>query len=171
MDFRPIIFLVTGLPLLLLAGIFATRAWHGQRKVFAARKWPRTTGRVISATIEETTLRQRVGTSTSRYRWVKRYVPQIVYEFQVDGKIFRGTRVYFGEVLFSSDTTSSQRVVEQFPIGSPVTVYYAPDHPEDAVLQLRVGWGTRLAWGLAFGLLGVTAWVAWIIFSSPKITG
>ncbi|HNB52339.1 MAG TPA: DUF3592 domain-containing protein [Anaerolineales bacterium] len=167
MDFRPIIFLLTVLPLLLTAGILAARAWQGQRKVIAARKWPRTTGRVVFSAVEETMLRQRISTSTSRYRWVKRFVPQIVYEFQVGGKIIKGTRVYFGEVLFSSDTTSSQRVVERYPVGSPVTVYYAPDHPEDAVLELRLGWGTRLLWGVTFGLLGVTGWLAWIIFSSP----
>lgn len=169
MDFRPIIFLLTLLPVLLTAIILAARAWQGQRQVFAARQWTRTTGRVISSQVEERLIRQRKSTHVASYRWLKRYAPQVVYEFQAYKKHFQGTRIHFGEVLYSSEKGSAERVLVRYPAGSPVEVYYNPVNPAESVLEPRTGWGTKILWLVVFFILGVTGWVAWIIASSPPI--
>lgn len=109
-------------------------------------------------------IRQRVRTSVSRYRWVKRYTPRILYEYSAQGRIFRGARIYFGEILYSSDPNDASRLLTRYPVGN-VTVYYNPVNPAEAILEPRVGPGTIILWSVASLLLITIGFIARIIFT------
>ncbi|GAB4579204.1 MAG: hypothetical protein Fur0022_19420 [Anaerolineales bacterium] len=169
MDFRLPILLLTALPLGFTGLVLASRAWRGQRQSITARQWARVTGRVVTSTIATTMIRQRISTSTGRYRWLERYAPRIEYEYQVGAQRLTGTRLHFGEVLYSSDAASSQYIVNRYRVGSEVMVYYDPANPANAVLMPGIGWGTVILWGLAFLALGIAGWLTWIILTSPPL--
>lgn len=80
----------------------------------------------------------------------------IRYEYEVLAQRYQSSRVAFGggrvRTFFSSKRT-------RFPEGRSVTVYYNPDDPQDAVLEVGFHLGALLQ-----GLLGIALMVvAWLI--------
>lgn len=148
--------LPAGLVLLLCgatAAMLAALAWRAQSTAQRARRWPRVQGQVIAASVQERQVRQRISTSTGRYRMATRYSARITYAYLVGGRRYTAERLRLGPVLLSSDTRAAEREIARYPIGSSVIVSYDPSNPSDATLETNVGWGTRLLWIAAASLL------------------
>ena len=64
------------------------------------------------------------------------YSASITYDYQVAGVHYPGTRLAFGEM--SSSSGYAQGILDRFPVGKKVRVYYSPDVPQLAVLE--TGW-------------------------------
>jgi hypothetical protein len=165
MDIRIILLPLIIFPLGLVTFLVAQQAWQTQRRSLDARDWSRTTGRVIQSSVVETQVSRRSSVSVARYRFVTRYVPEVVYEYQVAGTLYHGARLQLGFSVASSDSSSAQRQADRYPVGSEVTVYYHPDNPAESTLSLKAGWGVWVMWGVALIMLFVTIFTALLMLS------
>ncbi|MEM1166502.1 MAG: DUF3592 domain-containing protein [Planctomycetota bacterium] len=93
--------------------------------------WLKTTG-----VIEESSYRSTPGPSFN-----SRFTPTIAYSYEVDGITHQSEVVTktFGYGTFKYEH-QARRVVNRYPEGSVVDVYYDPSDPEEAVLERGVKW-------------------------------
>lgn len=89
-----------------------------------ARSWQSTTGTITKSRVEVSG-----GEMTS-------ISPRIVYEFTVNFQIYQGNQIRAGEKFWAPRTSEEiYDLVDQYPIGKSVTVYYDPENPENSALQ------------------------------------
>ncbi|USO00160.1 MAG: DUF3592 domain-containing protein [Phycisphaeraceae bacterium] len=88
-----------------------------------AESYPTVEGQVTAARIDESS--DGEGGTT--------YQPAITYTYRVAGTPFENDRVRYGQVG-SSDRRDSKKVLDRFPVGATVDVYFNPDNPADSVL-------------------------------------
>lgn len=169
MDLRFALIPIIVLPLGLAALVLAAQAWQEQRQSRAAKGWQTTTGRVVRSGLRETAVRVRSSISISHYRMAKRYAPQIIYEYQVNGSRYQSERLHMGLSLITSEIREVEREVERYPIGREVTVYYNPFAPAEATLNPHLGWGTRNLWIIVLIMLIIIVVVIAIFLNSPPI--
>lgn len=117
----------------------------------AAQAWPAVEGEIESADVESF----RVLDLRNSFRMSRVFRPAIVYRYRVGGVDLRGSRLHFASRLYSGAPGYAQRVVERYPRGSRVAVYYNPDNAAESVLQPQVKhlW---IAWTVA-GVLAAAA--------------
>jgi hypothetical protein len=60
------------------------------------------------------------------------YSPKITYTYQVAGKDYQNNRYRYGEL--SGNDSSARRIIDAFPVGGVVNVYYSPNDPANSVL-------------------------------------
>ena len=102
---------------ILLGIIFITR-----RKVAQASAWSAVMGTVTSSTLEWR--RGSKGGSTA--------YPIVQYSYQVMGQAHQGNKIMPGP---ESGGSWAHKVVERYPAGAQVMVYYDPQNPSDALLE------------------------------------
>jgi hypothetical protein len=79
-----------------------------------------------------------------------------MFEYHVNKTSFKCDCINFDYGMRTSNKQKQQSIVEQYPAGSQVTVYYDPDEPEQAVLEKRVnGVFTTIMVSAVFILIGV----------------
>lgn len=83
----------------------------------------------------------------SKGRTVTNYEPFVYYEYQVGETTYRSNRLNFSSSYFNQ--ARARKIAESYPNGTPVTVYYDPADPYDAVLDRR---STR---GAAYLIIGI----------------
>jgi hypothetical protein len=165
MDLRLLLFPLVVIPLCIATFLIAQQAWRIQRRSQAARGWVQTSGRVIRSGVRETAVHVRRRTSTSSYRQATRYEPEVVYEYQAPGGIYRGDRLQLGYSVAASEVDVAQRQADRYPINAGVTVYYQPDNPAESALSLTAGRGPWVMWGTALIMLAVTLFMAVIVWN------
>jgi hypothetical protein len=108
-----------GLPTLYMA----SQCWLAWR----SRRWPSTTGRILSSDVrfDEHRLQKTHGVAAVRYEYV------------VDGRTLRGSRVRFGGWL-NANPADAGRVTIRYRTGSPVSVRYDPARPHVCTLERRM---------------------------------
>lgn len=119
------------------AGLFLL-GWFQYRKVRASRSWTSTVGRILSGRVETgVESGGDDGTDTTSY------YPAIQYEYQVDGRTYRGNDIAFNRRTYS---TQKQAVaaLRVYPEGGDMLVYYDPRQPGRAVLERKASAGTAL---------------------------
>ena len=87
----------------------------------AVMKWPSVTGTVK---ISEVKVHHSIDT-VSEY-------PHVAYSYEVMGKPYRSDQIIPGGDVGGSGSSS---VVQRYPVGAQVTVYYDPHEPKKAVLE------------------------------------
>lgn len=102
---------------ILLAIILVTR-----RKVALAASWSSTMGTVTHSAIE-----WRRGSEGQSVAY-----PVVQYAYQVMGQTLQGRKVQPGPEVGG---TGAHKVVNRYPAGAQVMVYYDPNNPSDAVLE------------------------------------
>lgn len=107
--------------ILLVDGILLGIILVTRRKVAQAASWQSTMGTVTFSTVE----RRSSGDSTANY-------PVVHYTYQVMGQTLQGSKVMPGPEVGG---TGAHKVVERYPAGAQVMVYYDPNNPSDAVLE------------------------------------
>jgi hypothetical protein len=115
-------------PLAVLAGLGVHLGRRARRTAAvreAAAAWAQTAGTVLSTTIRV----RRVGQSRSE-------IPVVIYSYSVDGHPYQSHRVRAGDetgqIKVIGDASS---MLDRYPVGSNVTVYYDPDDPANAALE------------------------------------
>ncbi len=100
----------------------------------ASKNWPTIEGRVISSKSVKTY--RSSGSYTSRYGWGEGYIYQLVvfYEYMVNRRLFTSRRV-FSTDYYSHDLRNVREIVDDYPPGKRVLVYYCPGNPRIAVLR------------------------------------
>lgn len=99
-------------------------------KVKASKTWLSTTGNIISSEMETKINRAR------RRRTVT-YNAAVAYDYLAEGIKYSGNKVRFGG-YGSSNANRERQILNRYPVGKQVTVYYNPSKPEDSVLERRL---------------------------------
>jgi hypothetical protein len=135
----PLIFIVVG----------AGTAFFGIRGLIRANAsddWPSIQGKVVESSVERHSSSGNKGNRST-------YHAEILYEFEVDGKTYNGERIAYGD-YGSSNPSHARQLVNRYPKGKEITVYYMPGNPEECLLEKGV---KAQSWFLpGFGLLFLT---------------
>jgi hypothetical protein len=97
------------------------------RNARASTNWPTATGTVISSEIRE------ISQGDSRYGAYVTYRAKILYDYSVGGVTYSSTTVSFVEQ--ESSLSDARGMVDRYPEGKRVEVYYDPLRPEVSVLE------------------------------------
>ena len=124
------------------------------RKARESANWPSTPGTIESSTVDVERERERDSEGDVHYE--TKYIPNIVYQYQVNGMDYAGDRISFSGGS-SSNRTRAYRITNQYPEGAEVAVHYDPEDPQESVLQPGATWKTYivLVMGVVFSLVGV----------------
>lgn len=114
------------------------------------RHWGRVRGRVISADIEESQTTDSYGDRTDYYD------PKIVYEYEADGKVRRGSKLSLDGISFASRRKAEAYLADKQP-GAEVPVWVNPKDPDEAVLTVEgsAGWGVPIFFFLLAVAIGI----------------
>jgi hypothetical protein len=128
-----------------------------QRQALAIQTWSSASGTIISS-------ESRSFKSWDHRRNIERtlYSPGIVYSYTVAEREYTSDRYSLGAEGGWGNPKFVEKMLERFPIGERVTVYYNPKAPAESVLERRVtgGW---LIWALGLGLLALALLSAGIL--------
>lgn len=80
------------------------------------------------------------------------YGATIQYKYFVDGQEFQGNRRTFSNVRTSS-VRNTEKILDRYPPGGSVGVFYDPDDPSSSVLEPGVGAPTYILLVAAIGFL------------------
>lgn len=105
------------------------------REIRAAQCWSQTTGTVLTSCVES---RKKVPGDNDSDTAVMN-LPNVMYKYQVNDQSFRGSRIDLGQRTSENELES---ILDRYPVGAPVVVYYNPADPQDAVLERDVPAGT-----------------------------
>ncbi len=130
--------------------------------------WQKTRGEIISSTVVERTSsahKPQAGQVPSKRSIPYHFFdPEIVYHYTVDGKEYQSNSIH--AVSGGPFTQSSaQGIVNDYPVSSPVTVFYHPANPAQAALK-------RLPdlWALFFIALGLyLSGLGYLVFQGPGV--
>lgn len=111
-------------------GVMFFLARRGQKISQASLNWTPIQAQVLSAQVRE--LVSHSGSDDTIER--RTYTPEIVYSYEVNGQPFQGKRFGF-EMPASPSYNKILPIVERYPVGSVVTVYYDPAKPAQSVLN------------------------------------
>ncbi len=118
----------TLLPLLIIGGLgfyFYRRYQMSQGKRQESQAWPTTPGVVVLSRVE-------VHGSGEN----SRTVPMVVYQYQVNGQPFQGNIIKAGSQFFRvQGSREPYLIVDRYPVGAQVMVYYNPANPADCALE------------------------------------
>lgn len=131
-------------------GVLSWGGYEASRAMTSIR-WPSTEGTVIRSFVQEVEHHKEERTESTFY-------PKVVYRYSVFGESREADRIAFGGVPGGS-RTEAQRMIDRYPVGMVVTVFYDPNRPSVAVLKagysrmayMMVGVGVMLIAGAAFG--------------------
>jgi hypothetical protein len=86
----------------------------------ASLAWPSTTGRIVKSDVDW------VGETGSTS------VARVMYQYAVNGTTYQCRRLYTApDVPFEP----AQSIVDRYPVGATVTVFYDPANPAEATLE------------------------------------
>jgi len=130
--------------LLVLGGGLVFYSYRSRKKADQSLGWPSTNGKVIVSEIRESK-------STDEDGRVKvSYYPHIEYTYEVNVQHFNSKQISFGGVLGYNDPAKVRVILDHYPIGSTVLVYYNPEKPAEAVVEQTSG-GAK--WALIVGII------------------
>lgn len=136
--FFPLIFLGVGL---ILFAVGAYQINHGM----ASTKWP-----TVQGVITVAELGKQLDRDIDNNRTSTTYSADISYDYLVDDQPYVNGSVHFG-AMKSSDPSVARAMLQRYPVGKSVTVFYNPARPQQAVLEPGV---PGVAWVLpALGVL------------------
>ncbi len=121
------IFMIFILPFAFLA-LIGFGCWRESRR---ACRWPCVRGRITKSE-----LRTRIVQEGVPLLMPDTFVhaPLIIYSYEVDGKVYRSTRLSFVYENLRSKRCADG-ALQRYPRGQKVAVHYDPDDPRDAILD------------------------------------
>ena len=109
---------------IILNTIFLIVIFYTRRKVAQVESWSSTTGTVTLSTIDV----HKSGTRNSTP------YPVVRYSYQVMGREYEANKIMPGAEIGGS---GAQKVIDHYPVGAQVMVYYDPQNPYEAVLEKK----------------------------------
>ena len=116
---------ILGCTLVILNIIFVGIIFTTQRKMNAVKTWPTAIGNVTASYLQ----RRRTGSNNGSVNY-----PVVQYSYQVGGQLYQGSKIAPGLAVGG---TGAGKVVERYPAGVQVLVFYNPQNPSDAVLETK----------------------------------
>lgn len=116
------------------------------KNAFESRGWPTADGVITVSQFTSNTDRDSGSTT---------YGASIAYDYTVNGASYTGSNVHFGQYS-TSDPSYGRSIVNRYPLGKQVMVYYDPDNPSESVLEPGAGWSSFMVAGIGilFALVG-----------------
>ena len=115
---------IIGFVFLILNAIFGAIIFFTQRKIKEVSQWPSTLGVVDASYLERRSSSE--GGSTN--------YPVVQYSYQISGQRYQSTKLAPGMEVGG---TGAGKVVERYPAGAQVMVFYNPQNPGEAVLERK----------------------------------
>jgi hypothetical protein len=124
------------LPALAILGAVASFASfiRGRRLARASARWPTAAGTVTTADVIEEEIEEANNERTS-IRKIHRYQVDLRYAYQVGKRDFVGTAENWGWTGIYGLRELAEKAAGRYAPGQPVTVYYDPARPGNAVLE------------------------------------
>lgn len=119
------------LPFLLIGSVVLYFSCGNLIQAYASMNWPSALGTIRQSVVKASRNSEvSVGSRT-------KYSADVSYRFAVNGISFDGDRVDFGSAGSngSSDRSYAEGMVIAYPRGREVRVYYAPENPDESVLE------------------------------------
>lgn len=113
--------------------IFLGIIYFTRRKVAQASSWPSTLGTVTQSRIQ---MRSSGEGGSTAY-------PLVEYAYQVVGQAYQNTKVMPGPDIGGS---GARNVVDRYPAGAQVMVYYNPVKPSESLLERSMPGFLRFFW-------------------------
>ena len=125
------------LPVLTLLGaVFCVIAFvRGRRMAIASARWPTVAGIITTSNVIEESIEEKDQDDKSRIRRSYRYQVDLRYAYQVGKCDFVGTAANWGATTIYGLREVAEKAAGQYQKGQPVTVFYDPDRPGQAVLE------------------------------------
>ncbi len=142
--------IVYAIPLAMIA-LIAGAALYKYLQVRQASDWPSVIGKVVVSKSEVRKVKTFDDNAASGRGEEERNFARIVYEYTVDGEKLRCERVSIGEDLGNFEVAET---IAKYPVGTVVTVYFDPRHPDKAVLERDMPKGAFgcIVWMIVIGL-------------------
>ena len=111
----------------------------------ASETWETTKGVILSS---ELVKQNMTGESSTSYK------PKVDYEYYIQKNTYKSKRVYFGSnIMTTLKKSKSQDIVDKYPKGREVTVYY--DQTNEKISVLETGIKSEIVVGLILGIIFV----------------
>ena len=125
------------LPILALLGaVFGVAAFiRGRRLAGASARWPTVAGIVTTSGVIEEVIEDKSNDDKSFIRKIHRYQVDLRYAYQVGKRDFVGTAAGWGWTAIYGLRDVAEKAASRYQLGQPVTVYYDPEQPGNAVLE------------------------------------
>jgi hypothetical protein len=128
---------VFGMPILALLGaVLGVVAFvRGRRQANASQRWPSAAGIVTTSGVIEEAIEDKSNDDKSFIRKIHRYQVDLRYAYQVGRRDYVGTAANWGGTAIYGLRELAEKAADQYRQGQPVTVYYDPEQPGNAVLE------------------------------------
>jgi hypothetical protein len=125
------------LPIIALLGaILSVVAFaRGRRLASASMRWPTVAGIITTSGVIEEAIEDKGSDDKSFARKIYRYQVDLRYAYQVGKRDFVGTSANWGWTAIYGLRELAEKAASQYRQGQPVTVYYDPEQPSNAVLE------------------------------------
>lgn len=114
---------------LLAALAFAILHFVRRRTARRAALWPSVTG-----TVTQSRTARRWGLGNGIWIAGLWYVPEIAYCYEIAGKSFSGRKITLSDTGYPK-LRAARDVIDRYPVGANVSVYYDPAKPKRAFLE------------------------------------
>ena len=149
MKVQPFILLILFAGLFLVIGIAVLLTGvSSSQQAIGSSQWPTVPGAVTASWVDSYITTPTPTSNGSVGAGSTFYTPQIRYSYIVSNRTFAGSQVGFGDYS-STDSSHAEQVTARYPVEQPVTVYYDPKNPAQAVLE--PGFGAMLLIPLGIG--------------------
>ena len=121
--------------------------------------WPSVEGKIVASRVDR---EWHPGKSPT-------YYPRISYVYLVGGKEYTGNVVFFSQ-YGTGGPSGVQEIVDRYPEGKRVSVYYDPQDPQLAVLERGLQWASLalIVIGFIFAGVGLVGFLYWDILNKQK---
>lgn len=125
------------LPILALLGaVFGVVAFvRGRQLANASLRWPTVAGSITTSDVIEEVIEDKSNDDKSLIRKIHRYQVDLRYDYQVGKRDFVGTAANWGGTAIYGLRELAETAAGHYHQGQPVTVYYDPERPGNAVLE------------------------------------
>jgi hypothetical protein len=134
----------------LMLGVIVVAAVVKYIDIYKAKTWRSVAGKVVKSEVQARRVPDTGGGTE-----MKNFA-SVTYEYELFGKKLHNSRISFGDDLGNVEI---EETLARYPVGAPVTVYYNPRNPRDAVIDRNAPKGIFgcLAWGVIILLVGYAA--------------
>ena len=115
---------IIGFVFLILNVVFILILFFMRRRMAVVSQWPSTMGTVSTSYLER---RYSSDSGSTNY-------PVVHYSYRVGGQAYQGMKIAPGPDVGG---TGAGKVVDRYPVGAQVMVFYNPQNPSDAVLETK----------------------------------
>lgn len=127
--------------------------WQQSVKAQQASAWPSVVGKIVSSEVDWRHARGGDSSDRREYRAVVRY------EYHVAGRIHRAERLRFPNPGYGSSDQQALEIVQRYPAGQVVQVFYDPQNSEEACLEPGKHWSAWLAQAVGALVVLVGLWL------------